>query len=124
MPLDVIYRFLIALVLSILIEIGVGFLFRFKSKDQIKIIIWMNILTNPMMNLLLLFSSFFLLIFQGDYYYVALGILEIIVFYIEYLILNYVFGKEYTKKKLLLISFSMNAASFIVGLFILYLVVY
>jgi len=120
-PLDIIYRFLIALGLSILIEIGVGFLFRFKGKDQIKVIIWMNILTNPTMNLLLVLLTFFFSIVQGDRYYIALGILEVIVVYIEYTILNYVFGKEYTKKKLLLISFCMNAASLVIGLLVFYL---
>ncbi len=114
---DAIFRLLLALILTILIEIGVAFLFRFKNKDQIKIIVWMNILSNPAMNVVLIILSLF--IFLGhNTYGILLAILEPIVIYTEYCILKYVFGKEYSKKQLFIITLCMNTASFLIGFFI------
>ena len=115
---NAILLFLLALLLTIIVEIGVGFLFRFKGKDEIKVIIWMNVFTNPIMNAIILIFAFFIS-FHDNQYIILLSILEPIIIAVEYLLLSYVFKSAYSKKKLLLMTISMNTASYVIGYFIM-----
>lgn len=107
-------EFFSALLLTVIIESIVAFIMRYRGKFFYLVLILVNIITNPAINFILL------LVYQlGIYklYIIAQVTLEIFVVIVEWKILKYAFPEE--KKSLLLLSFSMNSASYIFGSLIL-----
>lgn len=106
---------IIALVFTIIIECIIAFLFGYKDKRSLTIILLINLLTNPVLN------YFLLLLYKFKVgYYVVLEItiiLEIIIIIIEWKLLFYVFEKD--KRRLLVLSIVMNFVSFLSGFIIL-----
>ena len=107
----VVLNIVTALVLTLIIETVIAYLFKFKSKDELSVIVYMNLITNPTLNFILLLVVFF----YGVNYVLIVIILEIIVVLVEFLILNYVFKYKYGWKKLLLLAFILNVISFTIG---------
>ena len=110
--LDLIGVLLLYVLLTLIIEVPVAYLLGFRKKDELLIVALASVVTNPVLNLfIIMYQSFF-----GVVTIYGVIALEILVVLVEFLILFYVFGKEYTKKKLLLLALIMNAASFAFGL--------
>lgn len=116
MFLFVIY-FIGAIGLTILIELVVAKLLGYQDALMNKLIIWLNILTNPTMNLILLIAGMFFAFgsYAGQLRWVLLLVLELIVIAVEYKVLSRVFEIKYTKRALLNLSIIMNVVSFSVG---------
>ena len=102
--------------LTLLIEFLIALCFRIRPKKYVLII---NLITNPVMNLLL----FVLILFgpERHVYWIALGVLELAAVGLEYLF--------YTKKcrgvgklRLFLFSLTANAVSYLIGCGALYLI--
>ncbi len=108
-----------ALVLTILIELAICYLIGFKGKDELKIVIYMNIITNTTLNLILVGIGY-LANDVTEYYNIVL-FLEVAVIFVEFGILFYVFNKMYSISKLFFISLLLNTTSFGIGLLINYL---
>lgn len=105
-----------ALILTILIELGVTYVFRYRDKLLNRLIIWVNLLTNPLLNLVLLFLGTLLMIRTDSVgYIIILLLLEVAVVIVEYRIISNIFGKLYTKKNILWLVIVMNFASFTIG---------
>lgn len=112
---------LILLVLTIAIELIVAIFFKIKPK---KIVLLANVLTQPVLQLLM-YLSFRFISYKAAY--VTFYIMEIAIVFIEYLIYKRYINpnnKEYTftqtpapsKKKLFIFSLTANLLTFIVGL--------
>ena len=104
-----------ALILTIAIELALAYLLKFRGKDEYKVIIAMNICTNLVLNLSLIgILNIFWRMSEYTYNNLTL-VFELIVIFTEFLILTYVFGKEYSKKKLFLIALILNIGSYGIG---------
>jgi hypothetical protein len=117
MQINPIFQLFLVLLLTIIIELCIAFLFRFKSKDKLSVIVLANFITNPALNILILLM-YMLFGLTNEVTIFIIIFLELIVVSVEYYILHYIYGTEYSKSKILIISFTMNASSFIIGLLI------
>lgn len=101
------------LLLTVLIE-GAAVLVFTKSRNILYHSVLVNMLTNPLINLLLMLWASFVPLPAVPYYYVITALLEIAVFVTEGL-LYYKMG-DFGLKKALFASLGFNAASFSFGL--------
>ena len=102
-------RLLLALILTLLTESSVAFITGVRGRRQFAVIIIMNIMTNPLINIVLR-----LLKLSGVPYYITVFILEMAVVFIEGLIMK----KNCTILPMnpYLLSLILNLSSFTVGL--------
>jgi len=108
--MSLISSYLLALFLTIIIELIVAFFFGFRKKIDIIAIIFINLLTNPILNYLLLVNDYFSF-FKSSLLIILF--LEAIVVLLEWKLL--VFALQGKSKKLLALSLVMNFCSYIVG---------
>jgi hypothetical protein len=106
--------FILALVLTILIEAGVAWLFGLRKKRELTVIILVNVITNPLLNYLVLVNAFFHYFIQPQ---ILSGVLEVLVVLAEWRILVWALSRG--AGKMLLLSLVMNAFSFLAGLFVI-----
>jgi len=108
-------RFLLALLLTLVVEAGVAWLFGFRSgRDQLTLAL-VNVITNPALNVFLLLLSWLGV-------EVTLGLvtlLEVPVVLAEWGLLVYAFGGP--RRKLLALSLAANAVSFVAGVVLFWL---
>lgn len=109
-----------ALLLTLLIELVVARLLKFRGSDETKVIVLMNVITNPALNVI---ASIGLLFFSMKLPYIIL-FLEVIVVFVEFQILNYVFIKDYSRNRLLLVAITLNVASYSIGLLLTHFAVF
>ena len=103
----------IALLLAIVIEIPVALFFGYKKKLEIATIIFVNLITNPLLNYLLSVNKYFKLIQINT---ITIVFLEIIVILVEWLLLLFVLQQR--SRRLLIMSAVMNFCSYIGGVII------
>ena len=111
-----ILSFFINIILTVIIETSFFYMFGYRTKKFILVCVIINILTNISLNLILYF--FFK---DSSYYYLYALIFELIVILIEatsYMVFN---KKDY---KLIPLTVSSNALSFLVGCMFYYLMFY
>jgi len=100
---------LLALTLTIVVECGLSLLFR--SKQLTYSVFLCNLLTNPLLNLILLLLPNFL---GQEFYYVVLAVLEVVVVCVEAYVIRLMTDRRWLHA--LGLSLFFNAASFAVGL--------
>lgn len=127
-PLQILFVFIGAIVLTIIVEITVAILMGYKQTRMHRLIVWINLITNPMLNLLLVVVANFAIFFSvsdGLFHRWAMLIpLELAIIFIENHILYYVYRSKYTLNTLFKLALTMNACSFIVGEIIYLLIFY
>jgi hypothetical protein len=96
---------LLACLLTVAVETALFALFGYRSRDDLTIVAYANVITNLMLNLLLAF------VFPYDAHFWVLP-LEILVVLIEFLIYTKAFGAS---KKLFLQTLAANVLSFALG---------
>lgn len=101
---------IIPLIVTILSELLIVILFRFKRLNIYITVLGINIFTNLSLNLILRYISY-------DYYYIVLYLLEIFIFIIEGLV-YYFITKDFRKSMML--SLLCNMFSYFLGLLIVY----
>lgn len=111
MPL--VNSYLLALLLTIAVELIVVLGFGFRQKTEIIAIIFINIFTNPALNYLLLVNNYFSL-FKSNLLLTLF--LEFLVTFVEWKLLIYAFQKK--PSKLFKLSFAMNLFSYAAGVLI------
>jgi len=114
MPANLISNFFVPLLLTIVIEVFIAFLFGYWDKKFIAVIVLMNVITNPVLNYLIALNNLFNFV---SYSWIMLSFMECLVILVEWRILVYAFNNE--NKKWLLLSITMNLASFILGIILL-----
>lgn len=106
-------NFLVALLLTIAIEVFIAILFGFRNKNSILAVVFINLITNPILNYFLLINNYFSFVFINT---INLLIFEIIIILVEWLLLILVLRQS--PKKLLALSAVMNFCSYITGILI------
>ncbi len=102
------------LLLAITVELSVALLIGFNSRKQLLAVILVNLITNPLLNYILVINRLF---FSVTINFFVIGFLEIIVVVVEWLILWWAFKEN--PRKLFLLACVMNFASYVVGVLIL-----
>ncbi|MBR4776360.1 MAG: hypothetical protein IK007_01960 [Lachnospiraceae bacterium] len=116
--LDYLLEIGLTLLLTLIIEMSAAFLLKVRDKYDFVNIFFINGVTNPLVNLAYVMIVTLFSLEQGAIYrYIVVLILEIIVWFVEYRF----FLKTLKSLKFspALFSLILNAASFIIGLFIL-----
>ena len=103
------------LLLTVLIEGALMLIFT-KSKTKIYHSVLVNAVTNPLINLFLIFWANFLSKPDLTGYYAVVAVLEVAVVLTEW-VLYYKMG-DFLSKKAFFASLGLNAASFFIGLFL------
>jgi len=109
--MNALFSLLYAFALTVLVECGLALLF--KSKRLVYTVFLCNLLTNPLLNFILILYYHFI---SRRYYWRLVAILEICVVVGEALLIKLMM--KYTFKKALTLSLLFNACSFGVGFFI------
>ena len=115
---DYLLQICLILLLTLIIEMSAAFLLKVRDKYDFLNIFFINGITNPLVNLFYALLITWFKLEQGSLYrYIVVLILEIIVWFVEYRF--YLKTLKNLKIRPALFSFILNAASFIIGLFIL-----
>jgi hypothetical protein len=118
MPLGTILslsNYVVALVLSIIIEVSIAYVMGYRQKKYLLTIMMINFITNPILNYFLLVLSFM----KFNINLLLLGFLEIGVILVEWGLLVYTFHKP--QDRLFLLSFITNTVSSLVGIMIFWI---
>ena len=105
--------YLVALLLTIAIETVVATFFGYRKKLEIATIIFINLITNPLLNYLLLINGYFKI---AQINTTAILFLEIVIVLVEWLLLR--FTLQQNSKKIFALSLVMNFCSYIAGVLI------
>jgi hypothetical protein len=103
--------YLAALLVTILIEVLVALIFGYERKREMLSVIFVNLITQPVLNYFLVINSYFSLVAVNIQ---LILLLEIIVILVEWQLLVYALQRK--PKSLLVLSVVMNLASLTVGL--------
>ena len=103
----------LALLLTIVVEGIVAWLFGLRTKRELLTIALINVITNPLLNYLIAVNSYFHLILQTT---ILILCLEVAIVLVEWRLLVWVLRQS--TQKMLLLSFVMNACSYLAGLLI------
>lgn len=107
---------LISLFLTIIIELTVSFIIGIRNKDDIKVVILVNICTN----LIVVYIANCLMLFTNDFIYnIGVAILEILVVIVEFVL--YKKYLKFDKLSPFAISLINNVISFSIGVIINYI---
>jgi len=104
---------ILALLLSILVEVPVAALFGYWRPWQIAIVALINVITNPPMNYLLLLNYHFGWVPRTTF---LIAMLEIAVVFVEWRLLLFAFRQK--PWRLLALSATMNFCSYVAGVFL------
>lgn len=107
--MEALLHIVVALTLTLIVECGFSLLFR--SRQLTYAVLLRNLLTNPLLNLLLLLYA---TIIGQEFYLVVLGALEVLVVFVEAPVIWLMTG--FRLPKAFLLSLFFNALSFGVGL--------
>lgn len=104
---------IVSLLLTIIIEISISFIIGIREKEDLKIVFWTNVLTNPVV----VYIANCVKVLNNDVIYnIVVFILEVSVIIIEFCVLKKILN--YKKKSPLLISSMNNIVSFSLGIII------
>ena len=103
---------LMYLVATVIIEVFVAYIIGYRKKNFLIIVALGSVITNPVLNVLILIYAFITLSYIPFY---LLIILEVIVVYVEFRILYFVFKNKYPKRELFIVAAVINSTSFITG---------
>ena len=106
--------YLVPLLVTIAVEVAVAVLLGFRRRNELAAVALVTVFTFPILSLIL--AAFTLSDLDRGWYLAALLALETAVVLAEWKLLAYALRRE---QRVLLISATMNAASFLVGLFLL-----
>jgi hypothetical protein len=102
-----------ALILTVVIEVGIAWLFGLRSKRELLTVLLINVITNPLLNYLITVNAYFHLVSQTNAFILCF---EVVIVLVEWRLLVWVLQQGI--KKMLVLSIVMNAASYLAGLLI------
>lgn len=102
--------YVIALLLTILIEVFVALIFGYRNRIEILSVILLDLITQPVLNYFLLINNYFGLVSANTQFIL---LLEIIVILVKWRLLVYALDRN--SKRLFVLSLVMNSASLVVG---------
>ena len=106
-------HYFLALILTLIIELSVAYVFGFRSKKSIITIVFANLITHPLLCYFLWINS---IIFIIPVSYFSIIVLEILVVLLESALLFFALKQKYLD--MLKLSFGINMISFLFGLLI------
>ena len=104
---------IISLILTLIIEVSISFIIGVRKKEDLKVVLWVNILTNPVV---VYIANCVKLLNNDLIYNIIVIIMEVIVIVVEFIL--YKKYLEYKGNTPLLISSVNNIISFSLGIII------
>ena len=104
---------IVSLLLTIIIEISISFIIGIREKEDLKVVFWTHVLTNPVV---VYIANCVKLLNNNVIYNIIVFIMEVLVIIVEFSI--YKKFLDYKKKSPLLISSINNIISFSLGIII------
>lgn len=104
---------IVSLLLTIIIEISISFIIGIREKEDLKVVFWTNVLTNPVV---VYIANCIKILNNNVIYNIVVFIMEVLVIIVEFII--YKRFLNYKKKSPLLISSVNNIISFSLGIII------
>ncbi len=101
---------MVALILTILIEVTVAVVLGYRQKKVIATVVLVNMVTNPILNYFLYASEHFKIMTVDA---MTITILEVIIILVEWQLLR--FALQQDSKKLFILSLTMNVSSYLIG---------
>lgn len=102
-----------SLLLTIIIEISISYIIGIREKEDLKVVFWTNVLTNP---IVVYIANCVKILNNNVIYNISVFIMEVLVIIIEFIIYKKIL--DYEKKSPLLISSINNIISFSLGIVI------
>jgi len=109
-------NYFIALFLTLLIELIIAYFIGYKTKKTTLTIVLINLITHPTFWFFLYLS---LAIFQKQFSFLSIVFIEFVIVFVESVLLSYALRKKY--QSMFILSFAMNASSFLFGVFLKFL---
>jgi hypothetical protein len=103
-------NFIIAFLLTIIIEVIVALVLGYRKRGEIIAIVFINIITNPILNYFLSLNNYLGIIQINQ---IMILLLEIIIVIVEWLLLR--FALQQKSSRLLILSMAMNFCSYLAG---------
>lgn len=119
---NIIISLIVSLLVTIIIELIVARLFGFRKKHELLVVVLINLITNPVLNYLILLKNYTATNYQTEAFSPFVVVLEIIIVIIEWLLLRFALNNKSTK--LFLFSLVANACSFLMPVISGYLLGY
>lgn len=119
---NIIISLIVSLLVTIIIELIVARLFGFRKKHELLVVVLINLITNPVLNYLILLKNYTATNYQTEALSPFVVVLEIIIVIIEWLLLRFALNNKSTK--LFLFSLVANACSFLMPVILGYLLGY
>lgn len=110
----ILVNFLLALLITEVVEATIAYLMGYRDKYFFAILILINILTNPLLNYILIVLNYFNIL--GSHGFIVI-ILEILVVLVEFRI--FIYAMPINKKALFLLSLAINTSSYLTGLVVI-----
>ena len=111
------FSFVVRVVFTIAVELGVALLFGLRQKNVFQFIVTVNIITQIVLNLALNLINFYMGAFAFVFFYI---LLELAVFGIEAVLYSVRLKKEAAKSRLVFYAFTANVTSFVFGMLLAY----
>ena len=111
--IDYILLSVAAFILTTVIEVGVAWLCKLRSERELGTVLLINVVTNPLLNYLMVINGYFHLVSQT---FILILCLEAGVVLAEWRLLVYALRRRATR--MLALSFGINACSFLAGLIV------
>ena len=112
--IDLIGKIILALIFTLIIEITIAYLLKFRKKEEIQAIIAVNLITNPALNYFIQLNSQYNIISTA---FTTIILLEALIVIIEFILLSLMLKQD--KKRLFILSLLINIISFLFGLLII-----
>lgn len=104
---------IISLLLTIIIEISISFIIGIRDDEDLKVVFWVNVLTNP---IVVYIANWLKVLNNIVIYNIIVFIMEVVVIIVEFIV--YKKYLDYKEKSPLLISSINNIVSFSLGIII------
>ena len=108
-------RYLLALLLTLIIEGGIAYLLGLRKDQQLLTVAMINVITHPVLSYLLLVFGYL----GMDVTLGLVSILEILVVIVEWQLLIYVFGSP--SRRFFIVSLLANSVSFLIGILLFWI---
>lgn len=114
---EILFYLSVTLIIELLVLLGLGYF----NKSFIKVLLLINVITNPLYSTMLAIYSH---LFDKEMGIILVLILELIIIGIEFKVLFYYLKKQYSKTEILISVFLINGFSFLIVEFIRYVFVH
>ena len=115
--IEILFYLSLTLIIEVLVLLGLGYL----DKKFIKVLVLLNLVTNPIFSSLL---AIYQNIFDNEMHIIFVLIIEIVIIFVEFKVVFKYLNEKYSKTELLITVILVNGFSFLLAEFVRYALEY